>query len=273
MTGYLPFAGRNSIAEMTIGVQFAVPFDSKVGESADAIRSAFAIDFPKYDPLQAFTVNFGSPIFPMPAANTGPNVSGFSLTKIKADTSPARILRVMTNMISAHFMEYTSWREIKPQATGYITKCIEILGILERNPAVGVLLRYVDRFTFDGMPESGTADALFKSSTKFVAPRVMHSGYQWHSNSGWFEPIFRDAQTLNNLNVSSVRTRSASGITVDHTSILNLSKPCGSLSDLIAGAGDRPALQVILDKQHDANASLLRDLLKEEMLDTIGLKG
>ncbi len=273
MARYLPFAGRNSIVEMNIGIQLALPFDQKIGESVEAIKAEFAADFPKFEPLQMITINFGLQQFPMPGTSAAPTVSGFNLRKDKADGSAARVLRAMTNVLSVHFLEYTSWKETKPQAIGYLMRCLEKLAVLDRNPAIAILLRYIDRFTFDGAPEDAAADKLFRSDTKFVTSRILDRGYQWHANSGWFEPFGGAALALNQLNVSSGMTETTIGVIVDHNTAYSLPKPCASIADLTHGEGARLSLEAILDRQHTANADLLKNLLNQEMLDTIGLKG
>lgn len=275
MSRYFPFAGRNSIVEMSVGIQFALPFDQKIVESIEAIKAEFAAELPKFDPvqMQMFTINFGVPQFPMPGGNATPTVGGFNLTKTKADGSVSRVLRVMSNVLSVHFLEYTSWKETKPQAISYVVRCLEKLAVLDRNPANSVLLRYIDRFTFDGAPQDATAGMLFRPDTKFVASKILDNGYQWHSNSGWFEPLVGEALVLNQLNVSSTMVQTTLNVIVDHNSVYGLPKPYNSMAELTHGEGEQLPLDAILDRQHRANAALLKNLVNQEMLDTIGLKG
>jgi uncharacterized protein (TIGR04255 family) len=264
MARYLPFAGRNSIVEMNIGIQFASPFEQKIGESLEAIKAEFANDFPKFEPLQMITVNLGPQQFMMPGANTAPTVSGFNLTKPKADGSAGRILRMMSNILSVHFLEYSSWKETKPQAVGYITRCLEKLAVLDRSPATSILLRYIDRFILEGSPQDANGGKLLRPDTRFVAARILDSGTEWHCFSGWFEQLAGDFRTLNQLNVTSSMIPTIGGVIVDHNSVYNLPKPCISIAEL--------SLETILERQHKANADLLKNLLNQEMLDTIGLK-
>src|SRR5487761_422649 len=274
MASYLPFAGKNSIVEMSIGIQSALPFDQQVvGASAEAIKAEFATEFPKFEPLQMFTINLSVQQFPIGGSNPAPTISGFALTKVKGDGSPARVFRAMANVLSVHFLEYTSWKETKPQAINYITRCLEKLAVLERNPVTSVLLRYIDRFTFDGLPQDATAGRLFRADSKFVPSNILDRGYQWHSNSGWFEPLVGATVALNQLNIVSGMIQTAAGVNVDHNSIYALPKPSRSVAELIDGEGESLSLEAILERQHSANADLLQNLLNQEMLSTIGLKG
>lgn len=255
---------------MTVGIQFLLPFDSQIGGSVEAIKSEFQTDLPKFEPVQTFTFNVGLSQFP--SANAVPNVTGFSLIKEKSDgAGPARILRVVTNVISVHILQYSSWGEAKSQATGYITRCLEKLAILDRNSAVSVVLRYLDRFTFDGTPELASASTLFRKDSKFIVPKILDCGNKWHSNSGWFQPLVGEVAALNQLNISGTLVAEVPAVFVDHASIYNFPKPLASLDDFMRGVEGRPALGEILDKQHEANADILKNLLNQDMLTTIGL--
>lgn len=258
---------------MSIGIQFAQPFEQRIAGVAEAIKAEFAAELPKFEPIQMFTVNIGAQQFPTGGSNPTPTINGFNLTKVKTDGTPARVLRAMGNVLSVHFLEYTSWKETKPQAISYVTRCLKKMAIIERNAAMSVLLRYVDRFTFDGAPEDATAGKLFRPDNKFVASKLLDSGYQWHCNSGWFEPLIGAAPALNQLNIASGMIQTAVGVVVDHNSIYALPEPLNSAAALTQGAGEQPSLEAILDRQHTVNADLLKNLLNQEMLNTIGLRG
>jgi uncharacterized protein (TIGR04255 family) len=271
MAGYLPFAGKNSIVEMSIGIQFALPLDQQVSASVDAIQAEFAPEFPKFEPLKTFTVNIGAQQFPIAGSSPAPATTGFNLAKVKADGSPARVFRAMVNVLSVHFLEYTSWKETKPQAINYITRCLGKLAFPDRNPVTAVLLRYIDRFTFDGPPQDASANRLFRADSRFVPSNILDRGYQWHSNSGWFEPLIGATVALNQLNIVSGMTPTADVI-VDHNSVYTFPKMSNSVAELTNGDAERPALDAILEQQHTANANLLKNLLNQEMLKTVGLK-
>lgn len=273
MPQYLPFAGRNSVAEALFGVQFALPFDQRIGSFSNALKEAFAAELTKFEPMQTYTFNLGTQLPQGVAPNIPPTITGFNLSKLKPDGSPARVLRAMNNALTIHFLEYNSWNETKPVGLQFLKRCIEILNLIDTNPVVSVALRYIDRFTFDGIPEEATALALFKRDTQFITPRVMAASHLWHSNSGWYEPLIGDAKALNQLNVTSGMTGQAFGVTVDHNSLFNLPEPYTSVGEIFQGTGNKIPLEQILDRQHHANTDLLKNLLSQEMLNTIGLNG
>lgn len=269
MSGFLPFAGKNAIVEMNIAIQFAMPIEQQAASAAESVRIEFAREFPKFDPVQTFMLNIG--VQPFPAQGVSQTIAGFTLTKQKPDGTPARVIRAMSNILSVHFVEYISWNDTKPQAVDYVRRCLEKLAIINRNPVTTVLLRYIDRFTFDGPPGNATANQLFRADTKFVPSNIMDRGYQWHSNSGWLEPFGGNTAALNQLSIISDKVQTAAAVNVDHNNIYALAQPRNSIGELIDGVGEELSLNAILDRQHTANAALLRNLLRPEMLRAIGL--
>lgn len=265
MPQYLPFAGRNAIVEMAVGIQFQSPFDARISKNVDAVKLAFSEDFPKFEAVQQITLNVGPMAFPQSI----PSFNGFILTKMKPDNTPARMLRVMGNIISVHFMEYDSWKSTRTSVVDYLQRCLGNLKAIEANAAVAVFLRYVDRFTFDGNSGDATARALFREDCRLLPIQVFSSGSQWHVGSGWYAAA-NGAKTLNNLNIVAGEQPTAT-ITIDHVTFYPFSSPCNSLNELFEGSGDRGKLLAVLDGQHQTNAEILRALLSDKMLDTIGL--
>jgi uncharacterized protein (TIGR04255 family) len=248
-----------------------MPLDPQVAAAAEAIKTEFAADFPKFDPVQMFTLNIGAQQIPTAGGSPVPSIGGFNLTKLKGDGTPGRVFRAMSNVMSVHFLEYTSWKDTKPKAIDYIVRCLEKFPVLNRNSVTAVLLRYIDRFTFDGPPENATASKLFRADTQFIPSNLLDRGYQWHSTSGWYEPLVGTTVALNQLNIVSGLIPTAAGVNVDHNSICVLPVPANSAADLIRGDVKDHSLEGLLDRQHAANAGLLRNLLNPEMLKTIGL--
>lgn len=270
MAEYLPFAGKNAIVEMSVGIQVQSQIDSITGESLEAVKRDFLPDFPKFEPVQQFVLSVGVSV-PFAVPPLSPVSSGFVLTRLKPDGSPARILRVMGNTISIHFMEYDSWTQTKTLATNYFQRCLSLTGIMEKHAAVAVFMRYIDRFTFDGDPQAANAGLLFRENSKFLPSVIFDSGNLWHSNSGWYDSLTDKIKALNNLNVVSVVQPTIS-VTVDHTSVFSFPKPYNSSVELLEESQAQSALLNILDKQHLANTVILKNLLSKMMLDTIGLK-
>ena len=273
MGRYLPFAGKNAIAEMSIGIVFQSAFDPGFAEKFSVIKEEFAEDFSKTEPIQQFVLNFGMQTSPFPpSVPPSQNVSGVAFTNVRADGNPARLFRIMGNSISFHMMEYTSWKEAKSLALDYIGRSLKKLDTIDKNPATAFVVRYCDRFTFDGDPKTASAENLLRRDNDLVVARVFGSGPNWHCNSGWYQPLIHEEVALNNLTIASALMQATSIVTIDHTNLYALTKPCNSLSELGEGIKDRPGLEDILDKQHEVNVKVLKKLLIPEILKAIGLE-
>jgi uncharacterized protein (TIGR04255 family) len=274
MGRYLPFAGRNAIAEMSIGILFQSAFDSGFAEKFPLIKEEFTADFSKCDPVQQFVLNFGvTQPFPLPPSMPAPqNPSGVTFTNVKADGNPARLFRILSNTISFHIMEYTGWNEAKSLALDYIDRSLKKLATIDTNPATAIVVRYFDRFTFDGDPKTALAENLLRRDTDLVVARVFGTGPYWYCNSGWYQSLVNEELALNNLNIASAPMQATSSVAIDHTNLYTLSKPCNSLSELKQGTKDRPPLEDVLNKQHEVNVEVLKKLLIPEILKAIGLR-
>ena len=259
---------------MSIGILFQSAFDSGFAEKFPLIKEEFKADFSKCEPVQQFVLNFGvAQPFPLPPSLPAPqNPSGVTFTNVKADGNPARLFRILNNTISFHITEYTSWKEAKSLALNYIDRSLMKLATIDTNPATAIVVRYFDRFTFDGDPKTALAENLLRDDTDLVVARVFGSGPYWHCNSGWYQPLVNENIALNNLNIASAPMEATSSVTIDHTNLYALAKPCNSLSELKRGTNDRPPLEDILNKQHEVNVEVLQKLLIPEILKAIGLK-
>lgn len=273
MPAYLPFAGKNSIVEVSVGLQFAAPLDQKISPSVDAIKAEFAKELPKYEPMQTILVNVG--IFPVvPPAAAAPSssgVTGFNLSKLKNDGSPARLLRAMNNLLTIHFLEYEAWDKTKPDAVDYLRRCLSKLDVLASNPVIAILLRYMDRFTYDGDPETASTNGLLRNDSRFVPAQVINAGPHWHSNSGWYAPLIGATKTLNQLNIITGLAGTTLTVNIDHNSIYTLPRHYASLEQLFRGADGFTSVDSILDRQHAANTEVMKGLLVDELLIAIGL--
>lgn len=273
MGRYLPFAGKNAIAEMSIGIVFQAAFDTGFAEKFPLIKEEFQADFSKCDPMQQFVLNFGvAQPFPPPSVPGPPNPTGVTFTNVRADGNPARLFRILNNTISFYIMEYTSWNEAKTLALNYIDRSLAKLATIDKNPATAIVVRYFDRFTFDGDPKTALAENLLRRDTDLVVARVFGSGPYWHCNSGWYQTLINEEPALNSLNIVSGPIQATLSVTIDHTNVYTLVKPCNSLSELKQGTKDRPPLEDILNTQHQINVELLNKLLIPEILKAIGLK-
>ena len=273
MAAYIPFAGKNSIVEVALGLQFASPILSQESDVIERLKDNLVPDFPSFEPIQQFQVNLGGPMQWAGDPLQSPRAGGFQASRIKPDGKPIKIVRGVNNMLSAHFFDYDNWIETKREARGYFNRCFELLRLPSTsNAIIGSSVTFVDRFTLDGEPSQATASMLFDPSTSYVSRKIFDVGAVWHSHSGWFEESPICGRTLNQLQVQSMIEGSRSSAVVHHSTSCTFKTPFDSI-ETIEGQGGSPRLAEILDEQHECNSGLLKDLLNEEILKTIGLVG
>jgi uncharacterized protein (TIGR04255 family) len=266
LPGYLPYAGKNSIVEVSFGLQFALPLDAIISSKYEALRTSFLDEFPKFEKMQFVQFSVGSDQLSS-APMAMPQAVGFTASKIRENGTPSRVIRGVTNLLTAHFLVYDSWVEAKKQSLNALKKCMKILDAPSSQlPINAVLLRYIDRFTYDGESSDSSPTKLFKKTTQFLPANIFSKGALWHSNTGWFQEI-DGSQALNQLNIQGILENSAA-VVIDHNSICNLSKHVTALSGTPTLDA---AIEKIFDAQHSTNEMLLKDLLDEDMLKNIGL--
>ncbi|MGB9115384.1 TIGR04255 family protein [Bradyrhizobium sp.] len=276
MAAYVPFAGKNSIVEAVFGLHFAQPLVPQITQKFDALRSEFIADLPSFEKMQMIQLTVGpQQQWGTPGSGGGPTpvVGGFNAAKFRADGKQSRALRGMANFLSVHFLEYERWAETKTDALSFLDRCFRILDLPSvQNPLVGVELRFIDRFTYDGDPAAASASQLLKTTTKFVSPKIFGADNLWHCNSGWFDTLWPEQKCMNQLEVQSILDGSAVVI-VSHNAQCNLVAPFKSIQEIKNIPSPRFPLEKVFDAQHVANSMILKDLLSEKILKNIGLIG
>jgi uncharacterized protein (TIGR04255 family) len=268
VTGYVPFAGKNSIVEVVLGLQFAQPMVAEIIQKFDVLQSEFGGDFPKFDKMQMVQLSFG---VPQPSEPAAPVVAGFNGTRINPDGKIAKSIRGMNNNLSAHFLEYDKWADTKANAIRFFTRCCEILNLPTAQSSItAIALRFMDRFTFDGPVTAASADELLRPGTKYVSNVVFGSGHLWNANTNWNESLMGDQQALHQLVVNGAADKGNAFVMINHNVHFNLPKPLTSIQD-IQDRDNAVSIEKIFDAQHVANASLLRNMLNDKMLADIGL--
>jgi uncharacterized protein (TIGR04255 family) len=268
MAGFLPFAGKNSVVEAALGLQFVQPLSPLIGPSFDALQREFIADFPKFEKLQMLQFNLG---VAQPAEAHTAMVGGFNATRVRGDGNPSRAFRGANNVISLHFFEYSHWNETKAIGLGLFVRCLKLLGIPSaQNPIVAITLKFVDRFTFDGPADMASASQLLKQETRYVSKEIFDVQIPWHVNTGWSEPLLGEKIGQHQLLVQGAKDLN-SFIMVQH----NISFSVLPFLTVVEETDGRkePLLEEIFDAQHQSNVLLLKNMLTDEMCGAIGLGG
>ena len=273
MAEYLPFQERNSIQEAQISVLFAGPFDQQSIEGARGFTQAeLSEELPRVAEGRggALEIDVTDPASPALLQTRPSELVGFRLASVQGNGLPARFLQLADNILSVSIMNYELWASAKGDALRYLRSVLISLP-MEQNPVVAFSLRFVDRYTYSGDPDNAQADKLFVRGNPYISPHTFDAGPVWHCNTGWFDDTARDDRVLHNLNVTSSLVDLSSTVIVDHHAIRHLEAPRHSLTTLFEPPAGATGLVEALESLHDRNKSILRRVLRPEMLARIGM--
>ena len=198
-------------------------------------------------------------------------LSGFQLTKTGADGKPSRVLRMVNNLLTVHFMKYDRWAPTLSDSLQYIFTILPRLD-LESNALQAFSLRYIDRFTFDGSPNDARASLLIDGESSYVTKRCFDVGSFWHCNSGWFEMFGDGSRVLSQLNLSSSMVDNAPTVTIDHNMICQMKRLHNTVESFFKSSGGKNiGFEASLNHLHDMNHTVLSDILLPDMSRRIGL--
>lgn len=275
MGRYLPYAETHSIQEAVVAVHFSRSVDDpgSVERAFDLARSELQEDFGKSNPvhrLPPIEITPGAQGLVMQQPDVSPSIAGFELTKIQSNGNPAYVLRLLNDTLSVHFVIYENWEDTRRKSLNYIQFILKSLN-LASNPVVSLSLRYIDRYTFDGPANEPAAELLLRKESKYIAKSCFGVGSLWHCHSGWFETIFGENRALNQLNVGSMEIDRSSSIVIDHNAICHLHMHRQTFDSLFSDTGSQVGAEKIWETMHGKNKSVLKDMLRPEASERIGI--
>ena len=271
MSQYLPYSGTHSIQEAVVAVHFRGRVSpEEVGYARDSAKAELESDLPRlneHHQVQEIKIEQGQ----LSHVSGEPRLVGFELSKVQPDAKPARVLRLLENMITVNFLQYSDWETTLYDSLEYAKVLLRAVR-LTTNPVNAFSLRYIDRYTYDGSSNEPNAELLLQKGTNYLAPSCFGVGPLWHCHSGWFETLNSADQILNQLNVGSTIVDQVSTVTIDHNAICQLSVPRQSVEALFEPPSGKDAgIERVLDHLHHKNGDILRNMLVHEMLERIGL--
>ncbi len=272
MASYLPFAGKHSIQEAAVRVQFQARLPPDLVELMRAgVLETHEEDFPRSCEVHAGEVKINVGDLPGAPSIEVARLVGFELSKPRADGASARVLRLSGDVLLTSFFEYTKWDDVASHSASYVRSAIARIPLSDV-PVQSFGLRYVDRFAFDGPMEQACAGLLFEPKSEYLAGHCFGAGPLWHSNVGWFESRNEQERVLNQLNVVSTTVDDVPTVTIEHDAAWQLRTPRQSLESLFQpGEGMRTPLEEALTDLHEGNKSMIRAVLLPDMLEKIGL--
>lgn len=270
---YLPYSGAHSIQEAVIAIHFLHAFDPQaVMRAQDSVQANLKDVFPRSNQIhQAPEIRISQEGVLTQEPEAAARLAGFEFSKVKADAKPARVLRLLGEALAVNFLEYEGWKATRKESLNYIRVVLSSLTLTE-NPVMAFSLKYVDRYTFDGPTDAPRADMLFREGNSYITPFCFQAGPMWHCHSGWFE-THGDNRILNQFNVGSSIVDQIAAVTIDHNAIYQLTTPRQTTESLFGQPSNiGSGIESVLEHMHGQNGSILKDVLRPEMLERIGMR-
>jgi uncharacterized protein (TIGR04255 family) len=268
---YLPFAEKHSIQEAQINLLFPSNFEQQSITTARGVAQAELSDsLPRLAEVRggAIQIDISNPDAPVPG-NISSDIIGFQFAKVQGNAQPAQTITLSGNVLSVSFFDYETWIQTRQATSEYISTVLSALPLVQ-NPVIALGLRFIDRYTFDGLPDQAQAELLMSQQSPYVAPHVFSAGSAWHCNTGWFDQNTED-RILHNLNMASNLVDLSSTVTIDHQATVHLRAPRQSTQTLFTPPGEESGLMQALDRLHEQNKEILKEILLPTMLTKIGL--
>lgn len=265
------FEPPNPITRFMVGVEVRGPILADLIRQISGMHDQFRRELPRKLEQQMVMVQIQPMLGQVPAGT--PEIAGVTFDDVGRTGEVERGLLVDKTRIAFFSAQYTRWAEIWPLANRLLTECGKI--ILEKTPAVAILIEYQDRFVHDRDGEEGiNLRLLFRDGGDLVPRHFIESTDICHSFHGWRERV--DAPwagfRIDNVNVAisdNPAGARVADITVQHRIIMDA--PCADGEEFFRNDG---VLATIADGLHDLNKVLVRRLLTEAVIKTIpGLEG
>ncbi len=261
-----PFAGRNALETVVFLVQFRDGFSSQDVEALFSLKDRLATELPSFEKTTTHTFGVVGNGAPLQQAHE----SGVVLQRFTANGRADWVLRASGNQVVVVCSDYSKWVDVEAKAMRLMYSAVQSVRH-EANPIQVVMMQFVDKFVYEGVPADYSLDDVFRSDSPFLTAFSKTAGLQWHVFQGWFadngetKPL-GTGQALNVLNIaSSIQPDGNLTTTIDHT------------TQFTVGAGDA-LLFTTADKLnthfaflHNQNKYILRNVLSDKQLEVIGL--
>ena len=274
MSKYLPYSGQHSIQEAKIALHFLRESGQQDVERAQgAAETDLRDELPRSSEFReiAGTFDVTRQDAPVPIPYGPMQLTGFEISKVKGDGRPARALRLVNNLLEVSVSDYERWEITRDDSLRYFQTALSVLP-LDSNPVMAVNLQFIDRYTFNGPPHDVDVSLLFRDGSDYIARHCYASGPLWHCHTGWFESSDGDGgRVLHHLNIGSNIVDLSPAATVDHNVVFQFGVPRQSMGTLFEPPNETDGISDILDRLHERNKTILRELLTQEMQSEIGL--
>jgi len=258
-----PISENHAIDVASFIVVFERPFEPSIIGSLSGLHERLKKDYPTFSLTNTMEVSITGSEVNQKVGVT----SGGILQNLLPDGRRNWTLRVEGNAIVVSCTEYKRWEDISFKALEHIKAAIAFVN--DDNNAISSLIhQIVDRFVTDNKDEYKISQ-VFNTESPYLTKQALKAGKFWHVFQGWFEE--KDdygAKLLNVLNLSTAENPANTTITttIDHAAHLRF------LSPKAIKEFDDEFIRKAFDELHECNKTIIKQLLTNDQLNTIGLK-
>lgn len=268
MTDMKPLHPSHSINEVIFALQFGANFPESslraVGDTHERLKD----ELPKREDLTALGLEIKNNQIVQPRP-LGQSLSGVRFSHYRSDGTADWLVRVEHNFVAVSCLAYDRWKKVWPRAEQYLHLLAPMLAS-PTCPVTGVGLQYVDRFIFSGEPETYSAANLFRHECSLLPPSIYSKGPLWHVHQGCFDQRNDDFRILNKLNINAAQAEGEHQTNIDQQLTWFFGRPLTGAAPLFDNGSHRN-LSAIMNHLHQTNKKTLQSLLKDSMLEAIGL--
>ena len=258
----IPISEKHAVDVASFIVVFEHPFDANIIGSLPGLHERLKSDYSNFTFTSSIEVRVeGDNVHQQIKAN------GCLLQSLLPDGRPSWTLRLENNTIVVSCTKYKRWVDISSKALDHISTAIAFVNN-ENNAVTSFIHQIVDRFVTTNKDEYDISQ-VFNTRSPYLTGQALKVGKFWHVFQGWFEDKQEfGGKLLNVLNLSTAETPATLTITttIDHAAHLQFESP-KTISEL-----DDKFIRKAFDELHECNKSIIRQLLNNDQLKTIGLQ-
>lgn len=256
-----PISEKHAIDVASFIVVFEHPFEASIIDSLRGLHELLKTDYPIFNPTNTMEVRITGSEVSQQAGIT----SGCLLQTLRPDGRPNWTLRVEGNAIVVSCMDYQRWSDISTKALGHIKAAVDFVNN-DTNAVSSLIHQIVDRFVTDNKDEYNISQ-VFSTQSPYLTGQALKAGKLWHVYQGWFEDRQEfSGKLLNVLNLSTAENPAGITTTIDHAAHLRFLLP-KAISEF-----DDGFIRNAFDELHECNKSIVKQLLTNEQLKSIGLQ-
>ncbi len=267
-----PFTPDHSIHEVAFVINFANPIAENVLVNFKGLSDKFISDLPKIDEQRAsgFIIN---PREKIVSQELDEKLVSLSFKSFNSKGKATWNLRGEASILAVNCLDYSRWDDVWSRVFQYLAIAIPVF-VSPENPIVSLALQYIDKFIYEGNPDSYKISTIFDTKSGYLNKQVNDSGPFWHLHQGWFvnRSDVPTTRILNQLNITAALVDKEHFTTIDHNSVLQFKTHISSSKYLLEREiSGKKAIDFYFNHLHAENKEILSKLLNEKRIKEIKL--